>query len=163
MTDATLDPAVCVEDLTPLDPRHITVTRIASAIFMTVFIIGAGVLETAKLAPIGTFIMPVTLIALYYAWAVPARKYARWGYHMGGDRLRIVRGFMFHSDTIVPFGRIQHIDVEQGPIQRPYGIATLQVHTAGNHNSTVSLPGLTHENALAMREVIRAHIKRDAL
>jgi membrane protein YdbS with pleckstrin-like domain len=82
---------------------------------------------------------------------------------MGGDRLRIVRGFMFHSDTIVPFGRIQHIDVEQGPVQRPFGIATLQVHTAGNHNSTVSLPGLAHADALAMREAIRAHIKRDAL
>jgi membrane protein YdbS with pleckstrin-like domain len=163
MTEATIDPALCGEDLIPLDPRHITVTRISSAIFMAVFVIGAGVLEIAQLLPRGTFIIPVTLIALYYAWAVPARKYARWGYHMGGDRLRIVRGYMFHSDTIVPFGRIQHIDVEQGPIQRPYGIATLQVHTAGNHNSTVRLPGLAHDDALAMREVIRAHIKRDAL
>jgi uncharacterized protein len=151
------------EDLVQLDPRHITVTRIASAVFMAIFVIGAGALEFAQLLPRGAFIIPVTLLAFYYAWTVPVRKYVRWGYHMGDDRLRIVRGFMFHSDTIVPFGRIQHIDVEQGPIQRPYGIATLQVHTAGNHNSTVSLPGLAHDDALAMRELIRAHIKRDAL
>lgn len=151
------------EELTPLDPRHIIVTRISSAILMTIFVIAAAVFETAQLAPRGAFIIPVTLIALYIAWVVPARKFARWGYHMGGDRLRIVRGYMFYSDTIVPFGRIQHIDVEQGPVQRPYGIATLQVHTAGNHNSTVSLPGLAHEDALKMREAIRAHIKRDAI
>ncbi len=151
------------EELTALDPRHIIVTRISSAILMTIFVIAAAVLETAQLAPPGMFIVPAILLALFYAWVVPARKYARWGYHMGGDRLRIVRGFMFYSDTIVPFGRIQHIDVEQGPVQRPFGIATLQVHTAGNHNSTVSLPGLAHADALAMREAIRAHIKRDAL
>ena len=82
---------------------------------------------------------------------------------MGADRIRIVRGFLFRSDTIVPFGRIQHIDLDQGPIQRRYDLATLTVHTAGNHNSTVSLPGLLHEDAMAMREQIRAHIKRDAI
>jgi uncharacterized protein len=163
MNESTIDLPPSSEELTPLDPRHVTVTRISSAILMLFLIIGAGVLEIAQLAPPGTFIIPAILLALYIAWVVPARKYARWGYHMGGDRLRIVRGFMFHSDTIVPFGRIQHIDVEQGPVQRPFGIATLQVHTAGNHNSTVSLPGLAHADALAMREAIRAHIKRDAL
>jgi uncharacterized protein len=163
MTEAPLDPAFTSEDLTPLDPRHISVTRIASAIFMAIFVVGAGVLEVSRIMPHGTFIIPVTLLALYYVWVVPARKYARWGYHISADRLRIVRGYLFYSDTIVPFGRIQHIDVEQGPLQRPYGLATLQVHTAGNHNSTVSLPGLAHGDALTMREAIRAHIKQAAL
>jgi uncharacterized protein len=139
------------------------VTRIANAIFMAVFVVGAGVLEFAQVLPRGAFIIPVTLLAVYYAWFVPARKYAHWGYHMSADRLRIVRGYLFYSDTIVPFGRIQHIDVEQGPLQRPYGLATLHVHTAGNHNSTISLPGLAHSDALAMRETIRGHIKQAAL
>ncbi len=167
MTEATIDPASTPElsddNLTPLDPRHITVTRIASAIFVAVFVIGAGVLEFAQMLPRGALTIPVTLLALYYAWIVPTRKYARWGYHISADRLRIVRGYLFYSDTVVPFGRIQHIDVEQGPLQRPYGLATLQVHTAGNHNSTISLPGLAHADALAMREAIRAHIKQAAL
>ncbi len=161
--DTESNTAISTEGLTPLDPRHIIVARISSAIITAVFVIAAAVLESAQLAPLGTFIVPAILLAFFYTWVVPARKYARWGYHMSGDRLRIVRGYMFYSDTIVPLGRIQHIDVEQGPIQRPYGIATLQMHTAGNHNSTVSLPGLAHEDALAMREAIRAHIKRDAL
>jgi membrane protein YdbS with pleckstrin-like domain len=164
MTEPARDPAVDSDDeLTQLDPRHITVSRISSAIFMMIFVIGAGVLEAVQVMQRGAIIIPVLIAAIYIAWIVPARKYRHWGYHMAADRLRIVRGFMFYSDTIVPFGRIQHIDVDQGPIQRPYNLATLQVHTAGNHNSTVALPGLTHETALAMREAIRARIKRDAL
>lgn len=150
-------------ELTPLDPAFVTTTRIATALGLLPFVIGAGGLEIAELLPIGSFLVPVLLIYAFIAYAVPARKYRRWGYDMGLDRLRIVRGYLFYRDTIVPFGRIQHIDVDQGPIDRRYGLATLTVHTAGNHNSTVALPGLAHADALAMRESIRAAIRQDAL
>jgi hypothetical protein len=82
---------------------------------------------------------------------------------MGTDQLRVVRGYMFYSDTIVPFGRIQHIDVDQGPIDRRYGLSKLTVHTAGHHNSTVTLPGLVHADALAMRTAMRAAIRQEIL
>ena len=130
---------------------------------MLPFVIGAGVLKIAQVIPVGTFIIPVLLLYAFMVFVVPARKYRRWGYAMGADRLRVVRGYMFYRDTVVPFGRIQHIDVDQGPVDRRYDLATLTVHTAGNHNSTVALPGLLHADALAMREAIRAAIRQDAL
>ena len=82
---------------------------------------------------------------------------------MDADRLRVVRGLVFNSDTIVPFGRVQHIDVDQGPLERAFGLGTLILHTAGNHNASISLPGLAHADALAMREEIRAHVKRETM
>ncbi len=150
-------------ELTPLDPGYVTTTRIASALGLLPFLIGAGVLEFAQLLPSGTFIVPMFILYVFMAFVVPARKYRHWGYAMGSDRLRVVRGYMFYHDTIVPFGRIQHIDVDQGPIDRRYDLATLTVHTAGNHNSTVALPGLLHGDALAMREAIRAAIRQDMI
>jgi uncharacterized protein len=150
-------------EVTPLDPAYVTTTRIATAIGLLPFLVGAGVLEVAQLLPAGSVIVPVLLIYIFMAFTVPARKYRHWGYHMGSDRLRIVRGYMFYRDTVVPFGRIQHIDVDQGPIDRRYGLAALTVHTAGNHNASVTLPGLVHADALAMRETIRAAIRQDAL
>jgi uncharacterized protein len=150
-------------ELTPLHPAYVTTTRIASALGLLPFVIGAGALEFVQLALPGTFIVPVLLLYVFMAFVVPARKYRHWGYAMGTDRLRIVRGYMLYRDTIVPFGRIQHIDVDQGPIDRRYDLATLTVHTAGNHNSTVALPGLLHADALAMREAIRAAIRQDVI
>lgn len=157
MTDQT------APQLTPLDPAWITTTRIASALVLLPFVIGAGVVEIAQVAPSGTFIVPAVILYVFMAFVVPARKYRHWGYDMGSDRLRIVRGYMFYRDTVVPFGRIQHIDVDQGPIDRRYDLATLTVHTAGNHNSTVALPGLRHADALAIREAIRAAIRQDMI
>lgn len=150
-------------DLTPLNPAYVTTTRIASALGLLPLLIGAGVLEFGQLLPPGSVIVPVLILYIFMAIIVPARKYRHWGYDMGSDRLRIVRGYMFFRDTVVPFGRIQHIDVEQGPIDRRYDLATLTVHTAGNHNSTVALPGLLHADALSMREAIRAAIRQDVL
>jgi membrane protein YdbS with pleckstrin-like domain len=89
------------------------------------------------------------------------RRYAARGYSLEGERLRVVRGILFRSDTVVPFGRVQHIDVDQGPLERAFGLATLTVHTAGTHNASVSLPGLAQADAGAIREDIRAAIRRD--
>ena len=151
------------EALTPLHPNFVKVVRIGWVIAALPLIVGALVLESADLLPRGAFLVPVLLLAAVAILRVPLRRYQARGYHMGPDRLRVVKGLLFRSDTVVPFGRVQHIDVQQGPIERAYGLGTLVLHTAGNHNSSVSLPGLGHDDALAMRENIRAHVKRETM
>lgn len=150
--------------LTPLHPDHVKVLRIRTALLAVPFLIAAAVLEFAQLAPrTGMIAVPVVVIAAAMILRVPLRRYQARGYAMGHDRLRVVRGMLFRSDSVVPFGRIQHIDLDQGPIERGYGLATLTVHTAGTHNASVHLPGLAHADAVAMREAIRAHIRRETL
>ena len=149
--------------LTPLHPNHVKVLRIVIALSAVPFVIGSLVLEVARLLPAGFFIVPVVLAAGFLIIRVPLRRYHARGYAMGADRLRVVRGLLFRSDTVVPFGRVQHIDVNQGPLERAYGLATLTLHTAGSHNASVHLPGLRNEDALEMRETIRAHIRRETV
>ena len=128
------------------------------------FLVAAIVLEFIGVLPWrGVLIGAVLVIAAILILLVPLRRYLARGYDMASDRLRVVRGLLFRHDTVVPFGRVQHIDVEQGPLERMFDIARLILHTAGTHNSSVVLPGLKHEDALAMREEIRARIKRDTM
>jgi membrane protein YdbS with pleckstrin-like domain len=157
-----MDPAD-PDTLTPLHPDFIKVVRIGWAIAMIPPLVGALVLESAGPLPPGSFVAPVLLVALWAVLRAPLRRYQARGYRLDPDRLRVVRGLLFRHDTVVPFGRVQHIDVEQGPIERLYGLGRLVLHTAGNHNSSVSLPGLAHEDALAMRETIRAHVTRETM
>ncbi len=149
--------------LTPLAPNHVKLLRTQAAIVTAPFVIASLVLEVANLLPTGAFVVPVLVAAVWAILRVPLRRHAARGYDLGTDRLRVVRGLWFRSDTVVPFGRVQHIDVTQGPLERGYGLATLVVHTAGTHNASVSLPGLAQDDAAEMREIIRAHIKREML
>jgi membrane protein YdbS with pleckstrin-like domain len=149
--------------LTPLHPNHVKLLRVQAALMALPVTVAALVLEIAGLLPTGAIIVPVLLSAAWVILRVPLRRHAARGYDMGADRLRVVRGLWFHSDTVVPFGRVQHIDLSQRPLERAFGLATLTVHTAGTHKSSVSLPGLAQADAAAMREAIRAHIKRETL
>jgi membrane protein YdbS with pleckstrin-like domain len=149
--------------LTPLHPNHVKVLRLQAAVVALPFVVGSLVAEAADVLPAGAFLVPVLLAATFVVVRMPLRRYHARGFSLSDDRLRVVRGLLFRSDTVVPFGRVQHIDVHQGPLERAYGLATLTVHTAGSHNASVSLPGLAHGDAVTMRETIRAHIKRETL
>lgn len=153
-------------DLTQLDPRYKTVMRIEGALTLLPFLVGALVLGLVKAFPAPWTWLPMAIpaiLALVLILLLPLKRYAARGYDMAADRLRVVKGVLFHADTVVPFSRVQHLDVEQGPLERAFGIARLILHTAGTHNSSVTLPGLAYEDAVAMREEIRAHVKRESL
>src|SRR3990167_3351964 len=156
--------AVTTEDaLTSLHPNHVKLLRLQTGLAAIPFVIASLVLEGADLVPPGLIFGPVALLALLAIVRVPLRRHHARGYVMGADLLRVVRGILFRSDSVVPFGRVQHIDVNQGPLERFYGLATLTLHTAGTHNASVHLPGLEQGLARAMREEIRAHIRQETL
>lgn len=151
------------QPLTELHPNYKTALRVQAIIASIPFIVAAFVLEGQAILPTATIMVPVVLIALAFIIRLPARRFHARGYAMSTDRLRVARGILFRRDTVVPFGRVQHIDVNQGPLDRFFGIATLTLHTAGSHNASVHLPGLGEPLARDMREEIRSHIKREAL
>lgn len=154
-------------ELTRLHPNYKLLMQVGAIILGLVLFCAAAVLEGALRSefgiPLGVIMAPAGILALLVALRWPLARYNARGYQISRDRLRVVRGVLWHSDTIVPFGRVQHIDVDQGPIERALDIATLTLHTAGTHNSSVQLPGLGYELAVAMREEIREHIKRESL
>jgi uncharacterized protein len=150
-------------DLTPLHPNYVKVARLGAILIAIPPLVVVSVWEILGLVPRGLVIVPVLALLGWFIVRVPLRRYAARGYSVEADRLRVVRGLLWRKDTVVPFGRVQHIDVTRSPIERKYGLATLVVHTAGTHNASVSLPGLGEDDALALREAIRNKIRRDTL
>ncbi len=146
-----------------VEPGYKNVLRIRFVLFWIPLVIGAAAFD--QLANDTEFYgLPSTLVPLLALIAVtvaPQRIYRRLGYRLTDTLLQVVRGWMFHTDTIVPFVRVQHIDVTRGPVDKMFGTATLIVHTAGTHNSIVTVPGLAPERAAQIRDVIREHVRTD--
>ena len=155
------------QGLTPLHPPQKSLVRINMIVRAVVLQALAVTAEILLLVQVGIqpglILIPAALFALVLIFVLPNRIYRRWGYDMGDEQLRVLRGFLWRTDTIVPFNRIQHIDVAQGPLQRMFGLSTLIVHTAGTHNSIVTLPGLATIDAEDMRETIKGHIRQDMI
>jgi membrane protein YdbS with pleckstrin-like domain len=157
--------AVVPSDLQPVEPGYRGALMLQAAIFFIPILIGASVIyrfvlydfSFAPLLPLAAFLLAFSSVV--YA---PRRIYNRLGYALDEKLLRVVRGWLFHTDTIVPFVRVQHIDVTSGPVDKIFGLASLVVHTAGTHNSVVTLPGLAPARAREIRDAIRAEIRADA-
>lgn len=152
-------------DLQPVEPSYKNALRARAAVFWVPLFVAALVVNATALADTPfSGIVPVIigLIGLGGILVAPERIYRRLGYAIDPRLLRTVRGWLFHTDTVVPFVRVQHIDVTRGPFDKMFGTATLVVHTAGTHNSIVTLPGLSPERAAEIREAIRSEIRADA-
>jgi membrane protein YdbS with pleckstrin-like domain len=152
-------------DLQPVEPSYRSALRARAAAFWVPIFLAAVVVNSVALAETpfnGILPAVIGLIGFSGIVVAPERIYRRLGYAIDGRLLRTVRGWLFHTDTVVPFVRVQHIDVTRGPFDKMFGTATLVVHTAGTHNSIVTLPGLSPERAAEIREAIRSEIRADA-
>lgn len=139
-----------------LDPRWIVAERISGAIGAAV--ISAGGLIAALLlgrhVPLFSLGAWVVVAAGLFAAAMvaPALQYRRASYAVSPLGIEIRRGVLWRRVTIVPRSRIQHTDVEQGPLLRRFGLAKLVIHTAGTEHATVPLYGLAMADAVAIRD-----------
>ena len=93
------------------------------------------------------------------AWALGGARHRRTRYRLGDDGLHIRRGIWWRGETVVPRTRVQHLDLERGPLERRLGLATLVVHTAGTRQHAVQLGGLDADRARELRDAL---IDRDA-
>ena len=165
MTAEAQPSEVLSADLQRVEPAYRHAMTLRALIFWGPLFLGGLVGDRLLLAdtPVSGLVpLIVGLLAVFAILVAPGRAYRRLGYAVDGRLLRTVRGWLFHVDTVVPFVRVQHIDVTRGPVDKLFGTASLVVHTAGTHNSIVVLPGLSPDRAASMRDAIRSEIRADA-
>ena len=97
-------------------------------------------------------VLPVAVVAFaVFAWSVERGRYRSWGYAEREDDLIVRRGLLFRRTSVVPYGRMQFIDVTAGPVDRIFGMATVQLHTAAAATDA-RIPGLLRADADLLRD-----------
>lgn len=155
-TDALFQPADIV--WTPVSPR-LAAARLTVAAIVLVPLLVAGVVwavltgaAAVWIAPAAVWIAPAAVLAVgvWLGWLVP-RQVRAVGYAERAEDLLIRRGIMFKTLVVVPYGRMQYVDVNAGPVDRSFGIAAVQLHTAAP-NTDASIHGLRPEEAARLRD-----------
>lgn len=151
---------------TRLDPRSLKLEYYRSIISTVVIgvICTAGTLVLTTLFPwtlwLNVAIAVCVLVACVWGIVVYDRRaFAVAGYRLD-DRILAIRGGVWWKRVrLVPLTRVQHVDISVGPIQRKFGLATLQLHTAAAGMSAIELPGLSLETAEQMRDLLLARLE----
>lgn len=97
----------------------------------------------------------LSVIALGWGlWLIP-RNYRAWGYAERDADLLVTHGVLMRRLTVVPYGRMQLVDVHSGPLERRFGLASVQLHTA-SPASDARIPGLPADEAARLRDRLSA-------
>ncbi|GIV32003.1 MAG: hypothetical protein KatS3mg030_305 [Saprospiraceae bacterium] len=150
-------PAVEDVDFQPLSPTYRTVAYLGTSISFGILFIGWWIFQASadKLAPWIPWLALSGLAGLYViSMSLVGLRYRMSGYALREHDVLYRTGALFHSLTAIPYKRIQHVEVSQGPLQSAFGIATLKVYTAGGSRSDLSIEGLPHKEAQRIREFI---------
>lgn len=156
-----------------VDRRFISLQRISNWLVTGV----VSSITMAGLLILGIVMRPSLPIALAFSglWMLvcgsfavashvwPALEHRHLSYRLSERGIEIRRGVFWRQVITVPRNRIQHTDVSQGPLERRFGLATVLVHTAGTEFARVSLPGVEHQRALAIRDHLMAGGEDDAV
>lgn len=161
-------PAPLRATLQPLDPHVRTVWRIGAGLWWGLLVLAAAAWDVVSLFREGLLppFVPtaaVLVLAVLYLWLVPRLKYGAWGYALHDTELHVRHGLFNRVATVVPLVRLQHLDVTQNILEKEFDLAKLIVHTAGTRHSTVTVPGLPHATAEALRDTMKAYVRDDAL
>lgn len=135
-----------------VSPKYLAIDLISNIVW-TLIMVGGGVAAMVFLDwPFVGWWVPVGLavLSLPYALLTPRRVRAI-GYMLREDDLVFRTGIMFRRIVAVPYGRMQLVDINRGPLARAFGLAELKLVTAAAA-SAVTIPGLPFDEAEQLRD-----------
>jgi len=150
-----LEPWPDTVDWRPVSRSLITVELINRAIWVVAVLAGltvGWVLNGHWGWPTG---MAVVLVFAAWRSVVTVRAVKAWGYAERDNDLLVRHGLVIRRLSIVPYARMQFVDVTAGPLERAFRLATVQLHTAAAATDA-KIPGLPPEEASRLRDRLTA-------
>lgn len=148
-----------VDPLAPAGVRFFPVSPALATVRLTVVAIACAIPALACLI-IGALLSPwaylgIIACAVFFAWLlwlIP-RQVRALGFAITDTDFLVRRGILFRRLDIVPYGRIQFVDISEGPVARRLGIAEIQLHTAAA-STDAKLDGLPADQAAELRDML---------
>jgi len=132
-------------------PRLLVLRRLEVAALTLVAFLVAFVMASLGSVAVWLACMGAVLLLGLGAERFVSRRFHAWGYAEREDDLLVRRGVMFSRLSVVPYGRMQFIDVTAGPLERSFKLATVRMHTAAAA-SDARIPGLDRAEAARLRD-----------
>ncbi|MBO9534015.1 MAG: PH domain-containing protein [Solirubrobacteraceae bacterium] len=102
------------------------------------------------IAAVALIVVPLLAAIIDIAVVQPGRRRI-WWYAIGEDQIDLQHGWIFVTRTVIPMTRVQHVEVQRGPVSSSFRLAELEIHTAAG---SVKIPALDADEADRIRQQI---------
>lgn len=134
-----------------VSPKYVVVDLVGNLIF-AIIVVSATSVPALVTHTIFWWALPASLAIIFIiALALTPRRVRAMGYQLRDDDLVFRKGLMFQRFVAVPYGRMQLVDINRGPLDRAVGLSELKFVTAAA-SSGVTIPGLPEADAEELRD-----------
>ena len=152
---------------TRADAAYLKVERFSWAVTCVLLLVPAlvpGVLKIFFNVPVWLVIVPPVIVVIIAAWSwrIIRRRVTCLSYCEADNDLSVTSGYLWRKHVVVPYGRMQYVELSSGPIERKYGLCRLTLNTAES-SATARILGVPREIGEALRERLVAKGEDQAL
>lgn len=134
-----------------VSPKYVVVDLVGNLIF-AVIVVAAASVPAFVTHNIFWWVLPASLAIIFIVvLALTPRRVRAMGYQLREDDLVFRKGLMFQRFVAVPYGRMQLVDINRGPLDRAVGLSELKFVTAAA-STGVTIPGLPEADAEELRD-----------
>lgn len=158
-------PKIEAIEFTPIDQKYLKVSLISSIFFFLVLGIAGTLImyfnseeinQNVYLLAGGVYVIVLILNITMLKLGFKKKKYS-----LREKDIVYTKGLIWSVRTSIPFNRIQHAEIKQGPIERKFNLSSLKVFTAGGQSSDLVIPGLPSEKALQLKAFVLGKTAED--
>ena len=150
--------------LTPLHPKYLKVVLINSSLFIAVLVIGYFLLlifDKENISPkfsiqLAIAVVVVSILKLFFSILGFKKK----AYAFRNHDVIYRSGIISTNTMVIPYNRVQHVALHEGFISRIFGLAKVEIFTAGGSSSDLEIPGIEKEEAENIKQLLMGKIQK---
>jgi membrane protein YdbS with pleckstrin-like domain len=160
--DTTQLPKFEEVEFSALHPNYWKVTLISLAVFFLIIAIGVGFVLffneelSSYISELSIVYVVLLLMVLFFSWMSFKKK----GFAFRDHDVLFRHGIIATNTLVIPYNRVQHVALHEGLISRVFGLAKIEIFTAGGSSSDIEIPGIAKEQAENIKQLLMGKIQK---
>jgi len=160
--DTTQLPKYEEVEFSVLHPDYWKVILVSLTIFFLIVGMGGGILLlfNEELTPFIFEFSIVYLVLLVIVIFFSRLSFKKKGFAFRNHDVLFRHGIIATNTLVIPYNRVQHVSLHEGLISRIFGLAKIEIFTAGGSSSDIMIPGIKKEQAENIKQLLMGKIQK---
>ena len=147
---------------TPLQPNYWKISLINLLVLFLILgtALGLGLFFNENLFPYRMYLIVTTAILLVLILMFSRIAFQKKGFAFRNHDVLFRSGIIATNTIVIPYNRIQHVALHEGFISRYFGLAKIEIFTAGGSSSDIEIPGIDKEQAENIKQLLMGKIQK---
>lgn len=148
--------------LTPLHTKYWSVILINLAVIFTILVIGAGLIwyNAEELSNYGLELLIGLVIIIIVTVLLNRIAFKKKAFAFRNHDVIYRNGIIATNTMVIPYNRVQHVALHEGFFSRIFGLAKVEIFTAGGNSSDLEIPGIAKEEAENIKQLLMGKIQK---